>query len=59
MYFPQNCDFGSALSKLRNFFGGWGEVELATKSPPWYATESDSIIWGERKKEKKIIPLLK
>jgi hypothetical protein len=26
MYFPRNWEFGSALSKLRNF-GGWGRFE--------------------------------
>jgi hypothetical protein len=31
MYFPRNWDFGSSLSKLRNF-GGGGEP------PPRYAT---------------------
>jgi hypothetical protein len=33
MYFPRNWEFGSALSKLLNFFGGEGG------SPPWYATD--------------------
>jgi hypothetical protein len=40
----------SFVKTLEFFLGGGGEVELPTKSPPWYATESDSIIWGERKK---------
>ena len=35
MYFPWNWEFGSALSKLRNFGGGRG---LNTLNPPRYAT---------------------
>jgi hypothetical protein len=33
MYFPQNWKFGSALSKLRNNFGGF---EPPTSHPPGY-----------------------
>jgi hypothetical protein len=28
MYLPQNWEFGSALSKLRIFLGGWGEFYI-------------------------------
>ena len=34
MYFPRNWEFGSDLSKLRNFGGG-----LNTPTPPRYATD--------------------
>jgi hypothetical protein len=37
MYFTRNWEFGSALSKLRNF-GGGGEVEIPKTLPPPYAT---------------------
>jgi hypothetical protein len=37
MYFPRNGEFGSALSKLRNFGGG----DLNPPPSPWYATASD------------------
>jgi hypothetical protein len=30
VYFPRNWEFGSALSKLRNFGGGGGERPLGT-----------------------------
>jgi hypothetical protein len=33
MYFPRNWEFGSALSKLRNFEGGLNPPN----TPPWYA----------------------
>jgi hypothetical protein len=33
MYFPRNWEFGSALSKFRNFGGGW------TPKPPRYAPD--------------------
>jgi hypothetical protein len=36
MYFPLNWEFGSDLSKLRNF-GGGGVLDLPT--PPRYATD--------------------
>jgi hypothetical protein len=36
MYFPRNCKFGSALSKLRNFEGG-----LNPPQPPRHATVYD------------------
>jgi hypothetical protein len=34
MYFPQYREFGSALSKLRNFRG----------DPPWYATAAKEYV---------------
>jgi hypothetical protein len=37
MYFPRNWEFGSALSKLRNNFGGG--VWTPTNYPPGYASE--------------------
>ena len=37
MYFPRNWEFGSALSKLRNFGGGGFEHP---KLPPRYATDA-------------------
>ena len=40
MYFPQSWEFGSALSKLRNFRGGGFEHP---KPPPRYATGSLSL----------------
>jgi hypothetical protein len=39
MYIPRNWEFGSALSKLRNF-GGWGGLNPLT---PRYATALQSV----------------
>jgi hypothetical protein len=38
MYFPRNWEFGSALSKLRNFVGGGGLNHQTPPFPPWYGT---------------------
>jgi hypothetical protein len=43
MYFPRNSEFGSALSKLRNF-GGMG---LNPPTPPRYATDGTGCVIGE------------
>jgi hypothetical protein len=45
MYFPRNWQFGSALSKLRNF--GWGVQP--PNSPPRYATGNSTGISAEIK----------
>jgi hypothetical protein len=42
MYFPWNWEFGSDLSKVRNF-GGGGEGGLNPPTPPRYATGMDII----------------
>jgi hypothetical protein len=44
MYFPRNWEFGSALSKLRNF----GGVEHPNPPSPWYATGQLILIGGQK-----------
>jgi hypothetical protein len=39
MYFPRNREFGSALTKLRNFGGGFEPPQ----TPPRYATGGDCL----------------
>jgi hypothetical protein len=49
MYFPRNWEFGSALSKLRNF-GGRGDLNLPNPPPP---LGTPLLMWNVR-----ITPLL-
>ena len=44
MYFPRNWEFGSALSKRRNF-GGWGVVEHPTP-PLGTPLEVHALFWS-------------
>jgi hypothetical protein len=45
MYFPRNWEFGSALSKLRNNFGGGGEFE--TPKPPLWVRQCSRLVTGQ------------
>jgi hypothetical protein len=45
MHFPRNWEFGSALSKLRNF-EGWGVWTPLTPPPPPYATVFCGVTTG-------------